>query len=91
VTSFHKGSDTVSYLLQLDVELLDQFSEFFIPFMEVFREGLRSQVSPGQNGTGEPSFFQCIKSRARESRIRTIASKKGKKPGPGCLNVPMES
>jgi hypothetical protein len=36
------------------------------------------------------AFPHLVKIKIRESEIRTMASPKGKNPGPGCLILPME-
>jgi len=51
----------------------------------------RSQARSGQKGTGTPSFFRLCNIKARARKTRMTANPKGKNPGPGCLNLPMES
>jgi hypothetical protein len=57
--------------------------------METPKRGL-SQVLWGQKGMEEMSPFQLLRISARESMMRQRASPKGRKPGPGCLALPME-
>ena len=53
------------------------------------RRGL-SQVRWGQNGVEAIPFFNLLKIKINESMMRTMARPKGKNPGPGCFNLPME-
>jgi hypothetical protein len=53
------------------------------------RRGL-SHVRWGQNGVEAIPFFHLLKIKKSESMMRTMASPKGKKPGPGCFNLPIE-
>ena len=53
------------------------------------RRGL-SQVRSGQKGFDGPPLVRFSKIKARERRISIRARLKGRKPGPGCLNLPME-
>ncbi len=50
----------------------------------------RSQVRSAQKGFDDPPLVRFCKIKARERRISIRARPKGRKPGPGCLNLPME-
>ena len=51
----------------------------------------RSHDRCGQNGTEGIPFSRLLpKIRISENMMRTMARPKGKKPGPGCFNLPME-
>ena len=51
----------------------------------------RSQVRSGQKGAGTSSLLRLCNIKARARKARMTDSPKGKNPGPGCLNFPMES
>ena len=50
----------------------------------------RSQLRSAQKGFDGPPLARLCKIKARERITRTRARPKGRKPGPGCLNLPME-
>ena len=50
----------------------------------------RNQVRSAQKGFDDPPLVRFCKIKARERIIRVKARPKGRKPGPGCLNLPME-
>jgi len=49
-----------------------------------------SQLLRGQNGMGEDFPPKFLKIRMRDRMMRQSPNPKGRKPGPGCLNLPIE-